>query len=49
MTDSAVAGYTFFCGSQPVEFEREEVPEIVPKRGVTAEIAGSVYSLVLRW
>ncbi len=39
--------YDFFYGTQLAEFERPEVPEIVAKKGIKAEIAGSKYSLKL--
>lgn len=37
--------YDFFYGTQVVEFERPEIPEIVTKKGIKAEIAGSKYTL----
>lgn len=40
--------YDFYYGTQLVEFERPEVPEIVAKKGIKAEIVGSKYSLVIK-
>lgn len=39
--------YDFYYGTQLVEFEREEVPEIVAKKGIKANIAGSKYTLTI--
>lgn len=39
--------YNFFYGSQMVEFERPEIPEIIAKEGIKAEIAASKYTLKL--
>ena len=39
--------YDFFYGSQLVEFERPEVPEIVGKEGIEAEMVGSQYNLLV--
>jgi len=40
-------GYSFFYGSQMVEFERPEVPEIIAKDGIKTNIVGGIYSLKL--
>ena len=37
--------YYFFFGTQAYEFERPDVPEIIPKKGIKANIAGSIYTL----
>ena len=39
--------YDFYYGSQLVEFERPDVPEIIAKEGIKADIAGKKYSLKL--
>jgi hypothetical protein len=38
-----MAKYYFFFGGQAYEFERPEVPEIIPKEGIKAEVVGSKY------
>lgn len=40
--------YNFFYGTQIVEFERPDVPEIVAKKGIKADIAGSKYTLNIK-
>lgn len=40
--------YDFYYGTQLVEFERPEVPEIVAKKGILADIAGTKYSLIIK-
>lgn len=40
--------YTFFYGTQVVEFERPEVPEVIAKSGIMAEIVGEIYTLQLK-
>lgn len=42
-----MAKYYFFFGGQAYEFERPEVPEIIPKGGIKAEVAGSKYKVVI--
>lgn len=39
--------YDFYYGTQVVEFERPDIPEIVAKKGITANVAGSKYSLLV--
>ncbi len=40
--------YDFFYGTQLTEFERPEVPEIIAKEGIIANIVGSKYSLIIK-
>lgn len=40
--------YDFYYGTQLAEFERPEVPEIVAKKGISTDIAGSKYSLTIK-
>lgn len=37
--------YYFFYGTQVIEFERPEVPEIVSKKGIKLEIVGKKYNV----
>lgn len=43
----SLAKYEFFTGTQIIEIERPEVPPIVAKQGIRAEIPGNRYSLVI--
>lgn len=40
--------YDFYYGTQLVEFDREEVPEIVAKKGIDFKLVGSKYTLKIR-
>jgi len=39
--------YDFYYGTQAAEFERPEIPEIVAKKGIKANIAGSKTEVVI--
>lgn len=40
--------YDFYYGTQSAEFERPDIPEIVAKKGIAVDIAGSKYSLIIK-
>jgi hypothetical protein len=39
--------YDFYYGTQVAEFERPEIPDIIAKKGIKANIAGSKYTLTI--